>query len=198
MSFELILPVGPFEPDPYSSRKSLRTKDFLHAQPDHGGWIISYKGEHLGSVKKYKSGWKISSMHWEKSGRGHDVMVRATELLDEYSKPLKGIVSEDSSQTDETDRIQADIRSAASTSQLAKGVRPITGKLTDSQARILAHYNGYELPFVSVAPIYGFGYDAPKTRDHKTLLGLILGGKMRVLQVRGPIPGNHHYRLVSA
>jgi hypothetical protein len=77
------LPKGPFRQDPYSA-KSLRTDDFLHAQPHEGGWIITYRGEYLGSVKKLKAGWRIDAVGKSTSGLRYDTLVRATELIDAY------------------------------------------------------------------------------------------------------------------
>lgn len=77
------LPRGPFVPDPHST-KALTTPDLLRAQAYKGGWILVYRGEHLGSVKKLKSGWKIDALGKATSGHLYDVMKRGTELLDAY------------------------------------------------------------------------------------------------------------------
>ncbi len=77
------LPVGPFKRDPYS-KTALRTDDFLRALPSRGGWIVEYRGEYLGEVKRLKAGWRIDALHKVTSGRTYDLLVRATELLDAY------------------------------------------------------------------------------------------------------------------
>lgn len=88
-----------------------------------------------------------------------------------------------------------------------KGVKPITGKLSPTQSAVLAKYAGRTLSYVSKAPIYAPELRYTPAREHKTLLGLILGGRMRVLRVPGPQPSGEppgsewhtsHYRLEPA
>jgi hypothetical protein len=77
------LPQGPLHPDPYSSR-SLVTDDHLRAQSYKGGWIVEYRGEYLGDVKKLKAGWRIEVLGKVTSGRRYELLKRATELIDAY------------------------------------------------------------------------------------------------------------------
>lgn len=83
------LPTGPLERDPYS--KTALRADGLSLLPNRGEWIVSYQGEHMGSVKKLKSGWKLNGMY--SGGRWEAALKRATELLDEYKS--KSVVKEE-------------------------------------------------------------------------------------------------------
>jgi hypothetical protein len=76
---------GGLHPAPYS-KKNLQTDDFMTLQPNKGGWIVDYRGEFMGSVKKLKDGWKIDAIHGggPMTGRHYDACKRATELLDAY------------------------------------------------------------------------------------------------------------------
>ena len=76
---------GGLHPAPYS-KKNLQTDDGFTIQPSRGGWIVDYRGEFMGSVKKSKGGWKIDPIHGggPVGGRHYDACKRATELLDAY------------------------------------------------------------------------------------------------------------------
>ena len=49
---------GKLARDPYST-KSWTDGAGMHLQPARGGWIVEFRGEFMGSVKRLKSGWRI-------------------------------------------------------------------------------------------------------------------------------------------
>jgi hypothetical protein len=67
-------------PAPYSE-KNLTDGNFLNLQPYKGGWIVSFQGEHLGSVKRSKKGWATSGYP---SGARAAKVDEAMSMLDEY------------------------------------------------------------------------------------------------------------------
>lgn len=70
-----------FEPDPYI-RGAYRTTDFLAATPYKGGWIVTERGEHMGFIKKLKSGWKLDPLGHDRRGRFYQACERASRLID--------------------------------------------------------------------------------------------------------------------
>ena len=98
---------------------------------------------------------------------------------------------------DVTERISSDIRYAATSSKLAAGVKAVKDT-TPARALVLAKLDGRELGFVSNAVIYDVGMKDLSKGEHKTALGLILGGQLRVMKVHGPLPGVHSQHRIGA
>jgi hypothetical protein len=68
-------------PSTYSD-KGMTDGNFLNLQPYKGGWIVSFQGEHLGSIKRKKGGWDTSGVHMY--GNRAEKIAEATSMLDEY------------------------------------------------------------------------------------------------------------------
>ena len=68
-------------PAPYSE-KNLTDGNFLNLHPYKGGWIVSFQGENLGSIKRLKGGWDTSGVHMY--GNRPEKIREATSMLDEY------------------------------------------------------------------------------------------------------------------
>ncbi len=106
---------------------------------------------------------------------------------------------------DVTASIVADLK-AATHSEVMRAVKPIA-KLTKPRAAVLLRAEGLRLEFVSNVMIYARAFKDTKSWsrvEHKMLLGLVLGGYLKVYKVNGALPMAHsvtgasteaHYRL---
>jgi hypothetical protein len=108
---------------------------------------------------------------------------------------------------DVTASVIADLK-AATHSEVMRTVKPIAG-LTKPRAAVLLRAEGLRLELVSNALIYARAFKTTKSWsrvEHKTLLGLVLGGYIKIYKVSGALPMAHavsgasteaHYRLAA-
>ena len=103
---------------------------------------------------------------------------------------------------DVTASIVADLK-AATHSEIMRTVKA-TAALTKPRAAVLLRAEGLRLEFVSNVMIYARVFKGWSKVDHKMLLGLMLGGYIKVYKVSGALPMAHsvsgvsteaHYRL---
>lgn len=60
----------------------------MNLHPHRGAWIVSVRGEYMGSVKKLKAGWKkepVGGYSDKPSDRSSRAIDRAAELLDQHA-----------------------------------------------------------------------------------------------------------------
>ncbi len=60
----------------------------MNLHPHRGGWVVSVRGEYMGSVKKLKAGWKkepLGGYSDRPSDRFSRAIDRAAELLDQHA-----------------------------------------------------------------------------------------------------------------
>jgi hypothetical protein len=90
---------------------------------------------------------------------------------------------------DVTEQIIEGVLYAARYSPIMRGVKPATS-LTKPRAAILLRIDGLCLEKISNALIYAYVFRVWSKVEHKTLLSLLLGGFVRVLECDGP-PTTH-------
>lgn len=92
--------------------------------------------------------------------------------------------------SDVTEEVANEIKTGMTTRRFWGAVKPLRGN-TDAQKRVLKAFDGLELGAVSKALIFDEAVRGLSKREHKTLVGLVYSGAMRVLRIRGTLPGEH-------